>query len=221
MIPGFAAFSVLFVIAIIFGVVVLSLIPALLAFLVLNRVPPQFQKQSPGLAFLLVIPLFNLVWSFFVHPKVAESLQAYFESNGDKRNGDCGRSIALALCICMACGIVPFAGFLAAPAALILYIIFYVKAFSLSATIPQPVSMTFPPAAAAAPISQPPPPPPPPSATTGQALAPAPTPTNEPKHSPIYGDVEAQLRRLKDLYEKGLITETEYQSLKQKALVGL
>jgi hypothetical protein len=130
----------LLVIACILGVLLLlSAIPAVLAYIVLNRVPPQFRKQSPGMAFLLLIPIFNIIWSFFVHPKVAESLQAYFNAQGSQAHGDCGGALALWLCICGACSFVPFIGLFAGIAGLVLAILFYVKAFDLSAKIGQAV----------------------------------------------------------------------------------
>jgi len=116
---------------------VIMAIPAILAFIVLNRVPPEHRKQTPGLAFLLLIPFFSFVWMFFVHPRVASSLRSYFAAKGDTTVGDCGGSLALALCICCLCTLVPFLGVLTGLAALVLFIIFYVKAFDLSSRIPK------------------------------------------------------------------------------------
>jgi len=116
-------------------VLLLGAVPAILAFVVLSRIPPQFRKQEPGLAFLLLIPLFSLIWTFFVHPKVAESLKAYYDAQGPHAHGDCGGTIALWLCICSVCTIVPVLGSCLGLAALILLIVFYVQAFQLSAGI--------------------------------------------------------------------------------------
>ena len=116
-------------------VLLLGAVPAILAFVVLSRIPPQFRKQEPGLAFLLLIPLFSLIWTFFVHPKVAESLKAYYDAQGPHAYGDCGGTIALWLCICSVCTIVPVLGSCLGLAALILLIVFYVQAFQLSAGI--------------------------------------------------------------------------------------
>jgi len=65
----------------------------------LQAVPPEFRKQEPGKVWLLFIPLFNLIWIFFVFPKIAESFKAYFDSAGRTDVGDCGRGLALAYCI--------------------------------------------------------------------------------------------------------------------------
>ena len=118
---------------------VFSAIPAILAYIVLSRIPPQFRKQQPGMAFLLLIPFFSLIWNFFVHPKIAESLKACFDAQGPHAHGDCGGSLALGFCICSVCSLIPFVGFLAGIAGLVLLILFYVKVFELSAKIPKTV----------------------------------------------------------------------------------
>jgi hypothetical protein len=119
-----------------------AILPAMLSYVLLDRIPPEHQKQSPGLALLLIIPLFSVIWAFFVYPRISDSLQSYFRSRGENA-GDCGRSIALATCICSACSIVPFVGMLTGLAALVLLIVFFVKAFELTGriqkTIGQPV----------------------------------------------------------------------------------
>jgi hypothetical protein len=128
----------LVVIVLIVGtLLVFAAIPAVLAYQVLNRIPPQYRKQQPGLAFLLLIPLFSLVWNFFVHPKVAESIKAYYDAQGTHTNGDCGGSLALWLCICCVCSLVPFVGMFAGIGGLVLMILFYVKAFELTGRIPK------------------------------------------------------------------------------------
>ncbi len=123
------------ILTIVGSLLILGAIPAVLAFIVLSRVPAQFRRQEPALAFLLLIPIFSLVWMFFVHPKVAASLKAYYDAQGPHPHGDCGGTLALAMCICSLCVIIPFAGL----AALVLLIIFYVKAFQLSAGIRSPL----------------------------------------------------------------------------------
>ena len=126
----------LLVIGMILGALtIVAAVPAVLAFIVLKRVPPPYRAQTPGLAFLLLIPLFSLAWMFFVHPRVAASLKNYAEGNGDNTRGDCGASLALWLCICAAGEIMPGIGIFSGIAALVLLILFYVKAFDLSSSI--------------------------------------------------------------------------------------
>jgi len=107
--------------------VLLAAFPAWCAYTVLSSIPVRHRKQSPGLASLLLIPYFSMVWAFFVHPRVAQSLKSYYYSQGTPANGDCGDALALWSCLL---------GIICGPAALVLLIIFYVKAFELSAKMP-------------------------------------------------------------------------------------
>lgn len=100
-----------------------------------KRVPAQFRKQEPGMVWLLLIPCFNIVWMFFVLPKLAESYKAYFDSVGKTDVGDCGYNLALWYCILIPCNAVasfiPIINLLTIPAGiagLVLLILFLVKA---------------------------------------------------------------------------------------------
>ncbi len=103
------------------------------------RVPVEHQKISPGMIWLMLIPLFGLVWNFFVFQRIPDSYQSYFDSVGDESVGDCGKGIGLWYAICAACSIIPCVNYIAGPAALVLLIIFLVKLFGLRGRIPEAV----------------------------------------------------------------------------------
>jgi hypothetical protein len=126
---------------ILIGLTVGMAISILVCFLIYNAqaaLPPQFQRIPAGQIWLLLIPLFNLVWNFFVFPRVAESYQAYFNSQGRTDIGDAGRGIGLGYAICAAVAIVPCIGIFAGLAALVLLIIFLVKIYGLKAQLAAP-----------------------------------------------------------------------------------
>ena len=100
-----------------------------------SRIPPEHHKIQPGLIWLLLIPLFDLFWNFFVFLRVPESFQSYFQSQGRTDVGDCGRGVGQWYAICAVAGLVPCVNWIAAPAALVLLIIFLVKAFDLRGKI--------------------------------------------------------------------------------------
>lgn len=102
-----------------------------------KRIPPPYRQQEPGMVWLLLIPCFDIVWCFFVYPKLADSFASYFHAQGRTDVGDCGRGIALAYCICKACTVIPYIGLLPGLAALVLWIIFLVKASELKRQIPE------------------------------------------------------------------------------------
>ena len=100
-----------------------------------QRIPPQHRQMEPWQVWLLLIPLFNLVWNFFVYPKLAKSYQSYFAEQGRTDVGDCGEKIGLWYAICAAVCIIPCVNYVAGPAALVLWIIFLVKALTLKGQI--------------------------------------------------------------------------------------
>ena len=118
-----------------------------------EKVPEAHRKQNPGLVWLLLIPCFNFVWSFFVFPKLADSYKSYFDSVGKTDVGDCGRSLAMVFCI-LPCAafvlrwipIVHFVNCVLGPAALVIFIIFLVKAASLNKMIQDAPAAPAPPA---------------------------------------------------------------------------
>lgn len=108
----------------------------------LQRLPPEHRKQQPGLVWLLLIPCFNLVWNFFVFPKLAESYQSYFAAQGRTDTGDCGYGLAMTYCvgavITTFVGMIPYVGAincLVGPALLVVLIVFLVKAGSLKGQV--------------------------------------------------------------------------------------
>ena len=135
----------------IFGVVLGTMLFLMLAMLAVNiviclllfgcfkRIPREYRKMEPGLVWLLLIPCFNLIWNFFVFPGLSRSFRAYFDSLEQQADvGDCGLGIAWAFAICTVCVLVPGIGWVAGPAALVLLIIYLVKANDLKNRIPFP-----------------------------------------------------------------------------------
>lgn len=144
---GLGSSELVLVLLIVLMIVPFALLPAILSFVLLGRIPAEHRKQEPGLAFLLIIPVVSVIWAFFVYPRISESLQSYFASRGENR-GDCGRKLAMATCICAVCSIIPLLGIVAGLAALVLMIIFFVKAFELTGQIQKTIPSTTPPAVA-------------------------------------------------------------------------
>jgi hypothetical protein len=102
-----------------------------LVFTLYKAVPAQFRQMDPGLVWLMLIPLFNLVWNFFVFPKLSESYERALQAQGNSSAGNCNAGLALALPITWACVLVPCIGMVAGLAALVILIIYLVKMFDL------------------------------------------------------------------------------------------
>jgi hypothetical protein len=117
---------------------IIDLVVCLFLYKFYQRVPRQFRIMEPGMVWLLVIPCFNLVWNFFVFIRLSRSLKGYFNSVGNQAVGDCGEGIGLAYSICEAARIIPCVGLFVWIAAVVLVILYLIKANELSSLIPQP-----------------------------------------------------------------------------------
>ena len=120
--------SGLLVFLLLFFIFPLWIVPAILAYFALDRIPPEDRKRDPALALLLLIPVFSLIWAFFIYPSISSSLESYFARRGDRSVGDCGRSVAIVFCICT---LIPFVHIIG----LVCMIIFFVKVFTLTGRI--------------------------------------------------------------------------------------
>jgi hypothetical protein len=120
--------AMLLVLGITFAIVLaIEIVVCLILSNALSRIPQQFRQIEPGMVWLLLIPCFNVVWNFFVFPKVARSYRAYFASRGDDSHGDCGETLGWWYAGVYVGTVVPCLNYLAGPAALILLIILLVK----------------------------------------------------------------------------------------------
>jgi hypothetical protein len=94
----------------------------------LKEVSYENRKMQPSEVWLMLIPLFGLVWQFIIINRIADSLKSEF----DKRNISVdeerpGYSIGLTYCILLCCGWIPVLGILASIGGLICWIIYWVK----------------------------------------------------------------------------------------------
>lgn len=77
----------------------------------LAAVPQQYRQMSPGAVYLMLIPLFNLVWVFFVVIRVPGSFENYFNAIGRPQPDGYGKGVGLGYAICMVLGnLIPFVG---------------------------------------------------------------------------------------------------------------
>ncbi|MCX6294778.1 MAG: hypothetical protein NTX97_01720 [Bacteroidetes bacterium] len=121
----------IFAIAIIVGVMI-GLIPIIFYLLTLqktlNEVSPENRQMPPGQVWLILIPLFGMVWAFIVVNRIADSLKAEFAKRNVPVDEDRpGYSIGLTYCILYCCSIIPILGGLAAIGGLVCWIIYWVK----------------------------------------------------------------------------------------------
>src|ERR1043166_8109214 len=61
----------------------------------LNRVSPRNRLMEPGMVWLSLIPLFNIVWAFFVAIRIPDSLRNEFLARRQDDGSDYGKTIGL------------------------------------------------------------------------------------------------------------------------------
>jgi len=128
-----AVMAVLFIISIVVGIFYcLTLQKAL------NRCAPQNRAMSPGLVWLYLIPLFSLVWHFFIVFNMAKSLHAEFVYRGIVEEPNPGQGIGLATCILNCVSLIPYVNYLTGIASLVCWIIYWIKIAGYSGKIALP-----------------------------------------------------------------------------------
>ncbi len=93
----------------------------------LNRCSIENRAMSPGLLWLLLIPLFNLVWNFYVVINLSESLHKEFQKRGILAEPYPGKSIGMAFSILSACSLIPLINMFTGIASLVCWIIYWMK----------------------------------------------------------------------------------------------
>jgi hypothetical protein len=95
---------------------------------VLRKCSPASRTMEPGMVWLLLVPLLNVIWNFLVVTALARSLGNEFRlRNIPTDNPEPGKSIGIAMCVCGACSIIPIVNIIAALPNLILWVIYWVK----------------------------------------------------------------------------------------------
>ena len=127
----FAGIAFLGVLAI--GIVYLAFLSGVLA-----KCSPSVRTMEPGMVWLMLIPLFNLIWSFIVVNALSDSLAKEFAlRNLPLLEPKPGKPIGVAMAVCGACSIIPLVNLLAMPAHFVLWIMYWVKMAGYSRCLEQ------------------------------------------------------------------------------------
>jgi hypothetical protein len=117
--PVLAGLGILSALLIITAIMIVPMIFYLLTLhKALARCSPENRAMNPPMVWLLLIPLFNLVWQFIVVLNVAKSLGAEFRKRGIPEEPEPGQTMGLIMCV---------SSLLCGPVYLIFWIIYWVK----------------------------------------------------------------------------------------------
>lgn len=108
----------------------------------LQKCAPQSRTMQPGMVWLLLIPLFGLVWHFFVVMGMSNSLGNEFRVRGmANAPQEPGKQVGLGMCICAVCGVIPYLGILASVAGLVLWVMYWMKMAEFSQMLDLPAGV--------------------------------------------------------------------------------
>jgi hypothetical protein len=92
----------------------------------LRRVGPENRRMEPGMVWLNLIPIFNLVWVTVTVERVAESLRNEFRERGmDGPDEHYGRRTGLTVLALLASGVLFYPAFITYPLALFFWIAYW------------------------------------------------------------------------------------------------
>lgn len=122
-----------FVILAIVGVIALiSIVIAIFYLLTLSRTlglcAPQNRTMEPGQVWLMLIPIFGIIWNFIMVNRIADTLANEFRMRNIPTNEQRpGYQVGITMAICGALGFIPYLGSIAGIVQLIMWIIYWVK----------------------------------------------------------------------------------------------
>ncbi len=128
------------------GVIAIGIVYIAFLSSTLRKCNSSSRTMEPGMVWLLLIPLFNVVWHFIVVSALARSLGNEFRvRNIATENPEPGKTLGIAMCVCGACSMIPLVNLVAALPNLVLWIMYWVKIAEFSRRLDQaPIATGFP-----------------------------------------------------------------------------
>jgi len=104
----------------------------------LTRVAPERRTMNPPMVWLGLIPLFSVVWNFFMVIALAKSVGAELRARNIPDEAEPGKTMGLVWASLNAACLIPGLGLLLGLPVLIMWIIYWVKIAGFSAKIADP-----------------------------------------------------------------------------------
>ncbi len=73
----------------------------------IKAIDPEYRTQSPGMAWLLLIPVFNVIWFFFLLKSIKTGFLRMYENKKISQPIDTGYSYGIAMGCCWAAIFIP------------------------------------------------------------------------------------------------------------------
>jgi len=94
----------------------------------LREISSENRKMQPEQVWLSIIPLFGIIWQYFIVARMADSLyQEFSKRNIQNTEQKPGYNYGIAYCIFLTASVIPMLGFLAVLGAAVCWVIYWVK----------------------------------------------------------------------------------------------
>lgn len=70
-------------------------------------IDPEYRSQAPGMAWLLLIPIFNVIWFFFLLKSIKNGFLSMYENRRINQPIDTGYAYGIAMGCCWAASFIP------------------------------------------------------------------------------------------------------------------
>lgn len=107
-------------------------------YLAAGALPEGDRKLAPASVFLLLVPVVNVIWLFFVVLRLSEGYRQYFAAHPRVGVGDCGQMLGIGWAVATAAIFLPLLHVLAPLAALVLMVLYLVKMSDLRGLLTRP-----------------------------------------------------------------------------------
>lgn len=101
----------------------------------LKAIKPENRKMSPSHVWLMLIPIFGMIWHFITVHKLSESIKAECNSLGVFCEDEPGYSLGIAMCALLACSWIPYLGAVAYLGGVVCWIVYWSKISSYKSLI--------------------------------------------------------------------------------------
>ena len=99
------------------------------------RCEVESREISPGSIWLLLLPLFNLIWQFYVVTKLSMTLGKELNRKGIESPANPAQSIGIAMCIFQVLTLIPIVGAISGIVGFVLWIVYWVKIANFSSQL--------------------------------------------------------------------------------------
>jgi hypothetical protein len=117
------------------GIIIVAIFYLLTLQNTLKAISPQNRRMEPGAVWFMLIPVFNIIWSFIVVIRIDESAKAEFEQKDPDTLPETAKDLGLTMCVLSCLTWIPLVGGIIWCVALICWIVYWTKMGALKRSL--------------------------------------------------------------------------------------